>query len=105
LASAPFFRRFRSQVQGGFTAGRRPLYLAFKAVSLPPKTVIKGVLIAEDVEDAAPPNSRLAETSVTAADGGNVPGHFKFTLNPAWVPGRLAGQRRPAPSPLGRGMG
>lgn len=71
-----------------FAAGRRPLYLAFKAVNLPPKTVIKGVLIAEDVGDAAPPNSRLAETSVTAADGGKVPGHFKFTLNPAWVPGR-----------------
>lgn len=85
-----------------FAAGQRPLYLAFKAVSLPPKTVIKGVLIAEDVGDAAPPNSRLAETSVTATDGGNVPGHFRFTLNPAWVPGRyrveLSVNDRPAPT-------
>lgn len=71
-----------------FAAGRRPLYLAFKAVNLPRNTVIKGVLIAEAVGNAAPPNSRLAETSVTAPDGGNVPGNFKFTLNPAWVPGR-----------------
>lgn len=71
-----------------FAAGQRPLYLAFKAVNLPRNTVIKGVLVAEDVGDAAPPNSRLAETSVTAPDGGKVPGHFKFTLNPAWVPGR-----------------
>lgn len=85
-----------------FAARRRPLYLAFKAVHLPPNTVIKGVLIAEDVGNAAPPNSRLAETSVTAAGGGSVPGHFEFTLNPAWVPGRyrvdLSINDRPAQS-------
>ncbi len=71
-----------------FPAGQHPLYLAFKAVNLPRNSVIKGVLVAEDVGGAAPPESRLAETSVAAADGGSVPGHFQFTLNPAWVPGR-----------------
>lgn len=75
-------------VAGRFAAGQYPLYCAFKAVNLPRNSVIKGVLVAEDVGGAAPPESRLAETGVAAVDGGSVPGHFKFTLNPAWVPGR-----------------
>jgi len=69
-----------------FSPETRTFYAMFKAKGLSPGDKIRGEWIADDVGDAAPVNSKIQETALTAQDA-TLDAQFSMTKPDAWARG------------------
>jgi hypothetical protein len=69
-----------------FSPETHSFYAIFKAKGLSPGDKIRGVWIADDVGDAAPPNFKIQETALTAQDV-MLNAQFSLTKPGAWPRG------------------
>jgi hypothetical protein len=69
-----------------FSPETHSFYAMFKAKGLSPGDKVRGVWIADDVGDAAPPNFKIQETALTAQDA-TLDAQFSLTKPGAWPRG------------------